>query len=126
MASLLRLPARLQARASAISLARSPFSLSAQRASARDSPRSSGSQEDAPRDTKSQGNGTPNHPIPSNKAQPTLSDGRQSPVADFEGNLKDNLPEDVKKHNEDLENRYDRPYNHVGDEGNVENTWKRK
>ncbi|KAJ5340470.1 serine-rich protein [Penicillium brevicompactum] len=60
---------------------------------------------------------SPNHPIPSNKAHPTLRDGNQSPLADQDGNLKDDLPADVKKHNEEMEERYDKPYNHTGDQG---------
>jgi hypothetical protein len=34
--------------------------------------------------------------------------------------LKDDVPEDVKRHNKEVENRYDRSYNHIADEGNVE------
>ena len=66
---------------------------------------------------------SPRNPIPSNKARPTLRDGKQSPIADFEGNLKKDLPEEVKKHNEEVENRYDRPYNRVGDQGRFQKTW---
>ena len=67
-----------------------------------------------------------NYPIPSNKAQPALRDGRQSPMADVEGKLRDDLPEDVKRHNTELEQRYDRPYNHIADEGNVKAVWEKK
>jgi hypothetical protein len=67
---------------------------------------------------------SPNHPIPSNKAHPTLRDGNQSPIADDEGHLKDDLPEDVKRHNEDMENRYDKPYNHMGDKGSPESNFE--
>lgn len=70
--------------------------------------------------------GSPNHPTPSNKAHPTLRDGRQSPIADFEGNLKEDLPQDVKEHNEAVENRYDRPYNHITNEGGVAPSWKKE
>lgn len=47
-------------------------------------------------------------------------------MADMEGKLKDDLPNDVKRHNKDLENRYDRPYNHISDSGHVENTFVKK
>jgi hypothetical protein len=33
--------------------------------------------------------------------------------------LKDDVSEDVKRHNEDVANRYDRSYNHIADEGKV-------
>lgn len=69
---------------------------------------------------------TPNHPIPSNNAHPTLRDGRQSNLADMEGVKHEDLPEDVRKHNEDMENRYDRPYNHIGDEGKIEKAFKQR
>ncbi|KAJ5390614.1 uncharacterized protein N7496_001682 [Penicillium cataractarum] len=98
-----------------------PTKLPAQRSYARDSNKSSGGKENATRDAGTPENPLPNHPIPSNDAKPTLRDGRSSPIADFEGNLKDDLPEDVKKHNEDVENRYDRPYNHIADWG----VWRR-
>ncbi|KAJ5792855.1 uncharacterized protein N7503_008833 [Penicillium pulvis] len=68
----------------------------------------------------------PNHPIPSNNAHPTLTDGRQSNLADMEGKKHEDLPEDVRKHNEEMENRYDRPYNHISDEGNVEKAFQEK
>jgi hypothetical protein len=68
----------------------------------------------------------PNRPIPSNKAKPTLHDGRQSPMADMEGHLRDDLPEDVKQHNADVEHRHDRPYNHMSDQGKVEHPWKKE
>lgn len=69
---------------------------------------------------------TPNHPIPSNKAHPTLRDGRQSNLADMEGKKHEDLPEDVRKHNEEMKNRYDRPYNHIADEGPVEKGFQDK
>lgn len=48
-------------------------------------------------------------------------------MADWEGNLKDDLPEDVKRHNEEVESRYDRPYNHITDEGDVKKSeWNDK
>lgn len=67
-----------------------------------------------------------NHPIPSNKAQPTLRDGKQSPTADEDGNLRDDLPQDVKQHNDEMEERYDKPFNRLADEGGAEPAWKRK
>lgn len=69
---------------------------------------------------------SPNHPIPSNKAKPTLRDGNQSPLADQDGNLRDDLPKDVKKHNQEMEERYDKPYNHTGDQGQTEPSFKSK
>ncbi|PLB52980.1 hypothetical protein P170DRAFT_423767 [Aspergillus steynii IBT 23096] len=54
---------------------------------------------------------------PSNKANPTIIDARQSPNIDSEGNPREDVPPDVKRHNEEVENRHDRPYNHIGDEG---------
>ncbi|KAJ5183946.1 hypothetical protein N7492_001562 [Penicillium capsulatum] len=69
---------------------------------------------------------TPNHPIPSNKAHPTLRDGRQSNLSDIEGQRHEGLPEDVKKHNEEMEHRYDRPYNHIADEGKIEKVFKQQ
>ncbi|OQD66329.1 hypothetical protein PENDEC_c047G00307 [Penicillium decumbens] len=41
-------------------------------------------------------------------AHPTLSNGKQSPMADNNGNVRD-IPEGVKQHNEELEQRHDRP-----------------
>lgn len=67
-----------------------------------------------------------NYPIPSNKAHPTLRDGKQSPMADTDGHLRSDLPEDVKQHNAEVEQRYDRPYNHIADEGSIGHTWEKK
>lgn len=68
------------------------------------------------------------HP-PSNEAHPTLTDGRASPYVDDDGNLRPEVPEDVKEHNADMADRYDRSYNQISDEGRVEkgfwNKWKR-
>lgn len=47
-------------------------------------------------------------------------------MADQDGNLREDLPQDVKKHNEEIEQRYDRPYNHIADEGGVESSWQKK
>ncbi|EED19587.1 conserved serine-rich protein [Talaromyces stipitatus ATCC 10500] len=62
---------------------------------------------------------------PSNKARPTLSSGRESPNVDEQGNTKDDVPEDVRQHNRELSQRYDRPYNQIADEGKVsKGFWK--
>lgn len=65
---------------------------------------------------------TPNSstPIPSNKARPTLNAGKLSPNIDSRGNARDDLPENVKKHNAEVEHRYGRAYNKIGDNGEVE------
>ncbi|CAI7658592.1 unnamed protein product [Penicillium pancosmium] len=39
--------------------------------------------------------------------------------------LREDLPEDVKKHNKEMDQRYDKPYNHIADGGNVEKGWKK-
>ncbi|OJJ00405.1 hypothetical protein ASPVEDRAFT_39866 [Aspergillus versicolor CBS 583.65] len=57
---------------------------------------------------------------PSNNAKPTITDGHQSANVDKEGNMKPNVPEDVKRHNEDIDKRFDKPYNRIKDEGKVE------
>ena len=113
MASLLRLPARRLARTSLTFSTGQTSMLATQRSYAQDSNKSSGVKDDATRDTGTPGNPMPNHPIPSNNAKPTLRDGRSSPIADFEGNLKDDVPEDVKRHNEDMDKRHDRSYSHI-------------
>ncbi|KAL1978549.1 hypothetical protein VTN31DRAFT_1408 [Thermomyces dupontii] len=59
------------------------------------------------------GRGTRTTPIPSNKAHPTLSDGKQSPYLDDEGNEMPNTPQDVKQHNREMERRYDRTVNQM-------------
>ncbi|KAJ6187665.1 hypothetical protein N7519_002573 [Penicillium mononematosum] len=65
-----------------------------------------------------------NRPIPSNRAKPTLNEGEQSPLVDREGNPKKDLPQDVKEHNRDMEERYDKPYNSTGDNGTVKPAFK--
>lgn len=65
---------------------------------------------------------------PSNQAHPTLSDGRPSPYVDKNGNLRPDVPDDVKQHNVEMGDRYDRSYNQISDEGRVEKgfwSWKR-
>ncbi|RMJ24167.1 Conserved serine-rich protein [Aspergillus sp. HF37] len=73
--------------------------------------------------------GHPTTQTPSNQAHPTLTDGRPSPYVDENGNLRPNVPEDVKEHNKSMEDRYDRPYNQIGDEGTVQagysSKWKK-
>lgn len=84
-------------------------------ASSSSQPRSSStSQED--RD-KEDSEGRPIRMSSSNNAKPTITDGRHSPNVDSEGNVKSDVPNDVKKHNEEMEHRYDRPYNQLGNEG---------
>lgn len=62
---------------------------------------------------------------PSNKARPTLSTGRESPNIDEKGHVREDVPEDVKQHNRELEQRYDKSYNQIGDEGKVsKGFWK--
>ena len=125
MASLPRLPGVRQLTRTSLSIASPTARQAAQRSYATN--KSSGGKENAKRDAGTPENPMPNHPIPSNHAKPTLRDGRSSPIADFEGNLKEDLPRDVKEHNRDVENRYDRPYNHIADDGDVEkNGWEDK
>ncbi|KAL4969745.1 uncharacterized protein BDV14DRAFT_87039 [Aspergillus stella-maris] len=56
---------------------------------------------------------------PSNNAKPTITDGRQSTNVDADGNTKPDVPEDVKQHNADIDQRFDKPYNRIKDEGKV-------
>ncbi|GAD99152.1 conserved serine-rich protein [Paecilomyces variotii No. 5] len=63
--------------------------------------------------------------IPSNKAHPTLNDGKQSPNVDERGEEKPDVPEDVKRHNREVDQRYDKSYNRIGEGGKVEKGfWK--
>lgn len=57
---------------------------------------------------------------PSNKAHPTVSSGKQSPNVDDKGRQREDVPEDVKQHNEDIENRQDRSFNQLTDDGKVQ------
>ncbi|OJJ51514.1 hypothetical protein ASPZODRAFT_402910 [Penicilliopsis zonata CBS 506.65] len=59
-------------------------------------------------------------PIPSNKAHPTLSNGWASPNIDEDGNHRADIPEDVKRHNAEMDQRHDKSYNSIGDSGKVE------
>lgn len=124
MSSFLQLSARL--RTPSISLGRSVISTSRQRTYAQDkSPKYAQADAHDPQE-KCDRDDTPNHPIPSTKAHPTLRDGRQSNLSDMAGRKHEDLPEDVQKHNEEMEHRYDRPYNHIADEGKIENAFDRK
>ncbi|OJZ86640.1 hypothetical protein ASPFODRAFT_133224 [Aspergillus luchuensis CBS 106.47] len=51
---------------------------------------------------------------PSNKAHPTLADGDESPYVDKDGKTSADAPEDVRRHNEEIEKRADRPSERVG------------
>ncbi|KAJ5674014.1 hypothetical protein N7462_009453 [Penicillium macrosclerotiorum] len=126
MAPLLPLLSRMQARSALTSLGTPVYIQTFRRryAQGSSSSKSDGDKSEPARDGGPPEDPAVNYPIPSNKATPTLRDGRQSPIADFEGNLKEDLPEDVKRHNEEMEHRYDRPYNHIGDKGKVERTWQ--
>lgn len=62
--------------------------------------------------------GTPH--IPSNKAHPTVSTGQQSPYYDEDGQQVKELPDDVKRHNEEVEHRHDRSFNQLTNKGNVQ------
>ncbi|EYE94557.1 uncharacterized protein EURHEDRAFT_386776 [Aspergillus ruber CBS 135680] len=57
---------------------------------------------------------------PSNKAHPTITTGKQSPNVDDEGHRRKDIPEDVKEHNRGVEQRHDRSYNQITDEGKVQ------
>lgn len=118
MTTLLRLQPRLQAPASILSFCQKAFNLPSRRTHTHDSSKSEGEGRSPQRDSGGT-EGSPNHPMPSNKAHPTLQDGKDSPVADFEGNLREDLPKDVTEHNEEVEHRNDRPYNNVTDEQGV-------
>ncbi|KAJ5728308.1 hypothetical protein N7493_004638 [Penicillium malachiteum] len=125
MSSFLRISSRIRAPVSCIPLTCPAIS---QRCYVHDTPRKFGQANDHDQDQREdcgRGN-TPNHPIPSNNAHPTLRDGRQSNLSDMEGKPEEELPEDVRKHNEEMAQRYDRPYNHIADEGTVEKTFQKK
>ncbi|KAJ5294567.1 hypothetical protein PENANT_c006G01646 [Penicillium antarcticum] len=126
MATFLRLRGTLQPRTPSILRLNQTISSSVNRSIQIQSRTYAQKQDKTPPSPKDQSSPSPNHPIPSNKAQPTLRDGNQSPIADDEGNLKDDLPEDVKKHNQEMEDRYDKPYNHMGDKGNPESNFESK
>lgn len=125
MTSLLKLQPRLRAPVSLAYLRRPAFNTSARRTYSQQSSKPQG-EEGTVKTRQREADASTNHPIPSNKARPTLRDGKQSPIADDEGNLRDDLPSDVKQHNEEMEERYDRPYNHMADEGGVEPAFKKK
>jgi hypothetical protein len=125
MSSFLRIPLRLRAPTS-IPLGRNSINVCGQRAYVHDTPHKFSSANEHDLEENCDRGNTPNHPIPSNNAHPTLRDGRQSNLADISGVKHEDLPEDVRKHNEDIEHRYDRCYNHIGDEGNIEKAFEEK
>jgi hypothetical protein len=112
--TLLRLQPRLQVPASILSFRQEAFNFPSRRTHAQHSSKSDGEDRSAQRDSGGT-EGSPKHPIPSNKAHPTLQDGKHSPIADFEGNLREDVPKDVKEHNEEVERRNDRSHNHCGE-----------
>ncbi|KAJ6021345.1 hypothetical protein N7540_006849 [Penicillium herquei] len=125
MSSCLRISSRIRVPISSITATRSAAS---QRCYLHDTPKKFGQAKDHDQGKEEDGSqdNTPNHPIPSNKAHPTLRDGRQSSLSDMEGKPHEELPEDVRKHNEEMAQRYDRSYNHIADEGTVEKAFKKK
>ncbi|KAJ5924764.1 hypothetical protein N7466_008951 [Penicillium verhagenii] len=120
MSSILRLPSRIRAPISSTSLGRTLTNIPAQQCYIHGTPSNHGPEKDRNHDN------APNHPIPSNNAHPTLRDGRQSSLSDMDGHKNEDLPEDVKKHNEEMAQRYDKPLNHISDEGTVEKTFEEK
>jgi hypothetical protein len=118
MTPLTRLQARIQASVSFAPLRRPTFKSYGRRSYASGKSKTQ-------QTTQSKQDGSTDYPIPSNNAKPTLQDSRQSPIADHEGHLREDLPEDVKKHNKEMDERYDKPYNHITDGGNVEKGWKK-
>ncbi|KAI9038388.1 uncharacterized protein KD926_010805 [Aspergillus affinis] len=126
MASFLRLPSRLRAPMSSFPLRRNAINSFNQRASVHDTSQKFSQANEHDLQEGCDLGSTPNHPIPSNKAHPTLRDGRQSNLADMEGKRHEDLPEDVRKHNEEMEHRYDRTYSHIADEGKVEKAFEKK
>ena len=80
----------------------------------KDAPSSSGSESES---QSSEGDEGVLNTKPSNQANPTITDGRQSPNIDSKGNPRDDVPSDVKQHNKEMESRHDRPYNQIADEG---------
>lgn len=124
MTSLLKLQPRLRAPTSLANLSRPTSITTARRTLAQ---KTSGPQgeKDSTKTRQQVADAQSSYPVPSNKAEPTLRDGKASPLADEDGTLRDDLPEDVKKHNQEMEERYDRPYNQMAEEGKVEPGWKR-
>ncbi|KAJ5267284.1 hypothetical protein N7478_010092 [Penicillium angulare] len=107
--TLWRLQSRLQVPVSI--LRRQAFSFLSRRAHGKN-PKSEGEDRSAQRDSGGT-EGSPKHPIPSNQAHPTLQDGKDSPIADFEGNLRGDLPKEVQDHNKEVERRNDLPHNQL-------------
>lgn len=119
---ILRFYPRLQAPASILPFGQKVLSIASCRTHVQDS-YDKGEDRSAQRDFGGT-EGSPEHPIPSNKSHPTLHDGKDSPIADFEGNLREDLSTDVKEHNEEVEKRKNRPYSHTIDEKSVKKSWK--
>lgn len=126
MNSFFRLPSQLRTSISSIPLGRNVINTSRQRAYVHDTTQNFSQANAHDNEEDCDRGNLPNHPVPSNKAHPTLRDGRQSNLADMAGVPHEHLPEDVRKHNEDMEHRYDRPYNHIADEGKIENAFEQK
>ncbi|KAJ5287592.1 hypothetical protein N7478_003278 [Penicillium angulare] len=126
MSSFLQTSSRLRAPLSSIPLSRPAVDLTSRRFYVQGTPKKYGQANQKEPTENPELDNTPNHPIPSNKAHPTLGDGRQSNLTDEKGKPNKNLPEDVKKHNAEMENRYDKPYNHIADEGPVESAFEKK
>lgn len=126
MTTFMRLKTPIQARSSitALSATRSQSSILSQRRAYAN--KTSNDPEQTKTSTITHPQDASNAPIPSNKAKPTLQAGTQSPLADNEGRLKKDVPQDVKNHNKEMEERYDRPYNRTSDEGKVEPAFKNK
>ncbi|KAI9044417.1 uncharacterized protein KD926_001018 [Aspergillus affinis] len=80
----------------------------------KDAPSSSGNKSESHSSKTSEG---AINTMPSNKAHPTITDGQQSPNIDSKGNLRDDVPQDVKQHNKEMSQRHDRAYNQIADEG---------
>lgn len=125
MTSLLKIQSRLRTPVSLANVRRPTFNTNARRTLAQKTSTPQGEQ-GSTKTKQQEADAQGNHPIPSNKAHPTLNDGNQSPLADEEGTLREDLPEDVKKHNQEMEERHDRSYNQLGNEGKVQPGWTRK
>lgn len=49
-----------------------------------------------------------------------MTTGQQSPNVDLEGHRREDIPEEVKRHNEEMEKRHDRSFNQITDEGKIQ------
>ncbi|CAI7657866.1 unnamed protein product [Penicillium manginii] len=93
MSPFLRIPLRLRTPAS-IPLGRNSSNVFGQQAYVHDTAQKFSSANEHNLEEECDRGNTPNHPIPSNKAHPTLRDGRQSNLADISGVKHEDLPED--------------------------------